>query len=212
MPKTKVILYCEEDGSCPFLEWLQDLPVKAQDKCLVRVERLRELGHELRRPEADLLRDGIYELRASPQGIHYRILYFFHGTVAAVVAIQRKKRFEANPAKHGQAEGDMSKKSKTTTDAVEIIYRRFYEGKPERIKGLEEARATDEIARKIFALRTKAGLTQAQLGKLVGTTASVICRLEDADYEGHSLAMLRRIAAALNQRVEIGFVPIRRSA
>jgi hypothetical protein len=47
---------------------------------------------------------------------------------------------------------------------------------------------------------------------LIGTTASVICRLEDADYEGHSLAMLRRIAAALNQRVEIRFVPIRRSA
>jgi len=50
------------------------------------VERLRDLGHELRRPEADLLRDGIYELRASLQGIHYRILYFFHGAVAAVVA------------------------------------------------------------------------------------------------------------------------------
>src|ERR1035438_2895982 len=75
MPKTKVILYCEEDGSCPFLEWIEQLPVKAQDKCLVRVERLRELGHELRRPEADLLRDGIYELRASLLGIHYRILF-----------------------------------------------------------------------------------------------------------------------------------------
>ncbi|MCC6389977.1 MAG: XRE family transcriptional regulator [Bryobacterales bacterium] len=66
--------------------------------------------------------------------------------------------------------------------------------------------------RKILELRTKAGLTQAQLGKLIGTTASVICRLEDADYEGHSLAMLRRIGAALNKRVEIRFVPIRRSA
>jgi len=61
-------------------------------------------------------------------------------------------------------------------------------------------------------LRTKAGLTQAQLGKLVGTTPSVICRLEDAEYEGHSLAMLRRIADALDQRVEIRFIPIRRSA
>ena len=82
---------------------------------------LRELGHELRRPEADLLRDGIYELRASLQGVHYRILYFFHGAVAAVLAhgivkegavppkeidraIERKKRFEANPAKHRQEE------------------------------------------------------------------------------------------------------------
>jgi phage-related protein len=121
VPKTKVILYCEEDGSCPFLEWIEQLPVKAQDKCLVRVERLRELGHELRRPEADLLRDGIYELRASLRGIHYRILYFFHGAVAAIVshgivkeravppkeidrALERKKRFEANPAKHRQGE------------------------------------------------------------------------------------------------------------
>ena len=106
----------------------------------------------------------------------------------------------------------MTKKLEITTDAVEIIYKRLYAGKPERIKGLEEARANDEIAREIFGLRTKAGLTQAQLGKLIGTTASVICRLEDADYEGHSLAMLRRIAAALNRRVEIRFVPIRRTA
>src|ERR1035441_1674961 len=113
MPKTKVILYREEDGSCPFLDWIEQLPVKVQAKCLLRVERLREL----RRPEADLLRDGIYELRASLQGVHYRILYFFHGAIAAVVAhgivkestvppkeidraIERKKRFEANPAKH----------------------------------------------------------------------------------------------------------------
>lgn len=106
----------------------------------------------------------------------------------------------------------MTKKSKITTDAVEIIQRRYFAGKPERLHVLEEARANDEIARRILELRTKAGLTQAQLGKLVGTTASVICRLEDADYEGHSLAMLRRIAAALNKRIEIRFVPIRRSA
>lgn len=106
----------------------------------------------------------------------------------------------------------MTKKSGTTTDAVEIIHRRYFQGKSERLKTLEEARADEEIARKIFELRTKAGLTQSQIGKLIGTTASVICRLEDADYEGHSLAMLRRIAAALNQRIEIRLIPIRRSA
>jgi len=108
---------------------------------------------------------------------------------------------------------DNKKKTpKPTSDAMEILHRRFYEGKPSRLKNLEEARANDEIARKIRELRTAAGLTQAQLGKLIGTTASVVCRLEDADYEGHSLAMLRRIGAALNQRVQIRFVPIRRSA
>ena len=106
----------------------------------------------------------------------------------------------------------MATKRKPTTDAVEILHRRFFEGKPDRLKDLEEARANDEIARRIYQLRTAAGLTQAQLAKLIGTTASVICRLEDADYEGHSLAMLRRIGAALNQRVEVRFVPIRRSA
>ena len=106
----------------------------------------------------------------------------------------------------------MSKTPKSTTDAVEIIHRRYFANKPERLRELEEARANEEIARKILELRTKAGLTQSQLGKLVGTTASVICRLEDADYEGHSLAMLRRIGVALNQRVEVRFVPIRRSA
>jgi transcriptional regulator with XRE-family HTH domain len=69
-----------------------------------------------------------------------------------------------------------------------------------------------EVARMILELRTNAGITQARLAEMVGTTPSVICRLEDADYEGHSLAMLRRIGAALNKRVEIRFVPIRRSA
>jgi transcriptional regulator with XRE-family HTH domain len=53
-------------------------------------------------------------------------------------------------------------------------------------------------------------LSQRQLAKLIGTSASVICRLEDANYEGHSLAMLNRIAAALKQRVEIRFVPAAR--
>ncbi len=61
---------------------------------------------------------------------------------------------------------------------------------------LEEARANDEVARKIYELRKKADLSQRQLAKLVGTTASVICLLEDADYQGHSLSMLRRIASA----------------
>jgi DNA-binding XRE family transcriptional regulator len=106
----------------------------------------------------------------------------------------------------------MSVKRKPTTDAVEILHRRFFKGQPERLKALEEARADDEVARKIFELRKKAGLTQAQLAKMIGTTASVISRLEDADYDGHSLAMLRRIAAALDKRVEIRFVPVRRSA
>ncbi len=102
------------------------------------------------------------------------------------------------------------KKKRPTTDAVEILHRRYYEGKPERLANLEKARANDQVARKIVTLRTQTGLSQRQLARLVGTTASVICRLEDADYKGHSLAMLNRIAVALNRRVEIRFVPVER--
>ncbi|RJP37726.1 MAG: hypothetical protein C4547_05315 [Phycisphaerales bacterium] len=63
-----------------------------------------------------------------------------------------------------------------------------------------------EIARQICELRTGAGLTQRALAKLVGATASAISRIEDADYQGHCLSMLRRVAAALDARVEVRFV------
>jgi DNA-binding XRE family transcriptional regulator len=101
------------------------------------------------------------------------------------------------------------KKQRKTTDGLAILHGRFYKGNSRRLAALEAARTADEVARKIAALRTKAGLSQRELASLVGTTASAICRLEDADYSGHSLSMLRRIAAALNQRVEINFVPVR---
>ena len=104
-----------------------------------------------------------------------------------------------------------AKRATPTTDAVEIIHRRYYEGRPERIAGLAEVEANDSVARKIYELRRRAGLTQQQLAKQVGTTTSVISRLEDAEYEGHSLAMLRRIAKALNKRIELRFVNARRT-
>ena len=105
----------------PILEWLDTLQPKVLDKCTVRIERLEEMGHELRRPEADFLRDGIYELRVGLQHVNYRMLYFFHGREAAVVshglvkqaevpskdiekAIQRKQKFEKNPRAHTHEE------------------------------------------------------------------------------------------------------------
>jgi len=91
----------------------------------------------------------------------------------------------------------MPKTKRSTTDAVEILHRRYYQGRPDRLSTLEEARANDSVARKLTSLRLQVGLTQRQLARLVGTTASAICRLENADYEGHSLVMLNRIAAAL---------------
>ncbi len=98
-------------------------------------------------------------------------------------------------------------KKKSITDAVRIINNRFYKGKSERLASLEQERVNARIAQELYSLRAKSGLTQRQLARLVGTTPSVISRLENADYSGHSLNMLQRIAAALNRRVEVRFVP-----
>lgn len=103
----------------------------------------------------------------------------------------------------------MKSNKKRTADALEIIHQEFFERNPEMGVELEKARADNAVARKIHDIRTQAGFTQRQLAKMVGTTASVICRLESAEYEGHSLAMLSRIAQALDRRVEIHFVPAR---
>jgi ribosome-binding protein aMBF1 (putative translation factor) len=80
-----------------------------------------------------------------------------------------------------------SKTSNHTTDAAAIMYRRYFAERAEKLVLLEEERANAAIARQIHALREKAGFSQRELARLVGTTASVICRLEDADHEGHSL-------------------------
>jgi DNA-binding XRE family transcriptional regulator len=100
-------------------------------------------------------------------------------------------------------------KKKTTTDAVKILHRRFYKGEPARSASLESERINAGIAREICALRIKSGLTQKALANMVGTTPSAISRLEDADYPGHSLSMLQRIASALNRRVQVKFIPNR---
>ena len=121
MPRTRVIFYKEDDGSVPVLDWLDSLQPKALDKCTAKIERLGALGHELRRPEADYLRDGIYELRVGWQHVNYRMLYFFHGRTAAVVshglvkeaavpakeiekAMERKRKFEQRPEAHTHEE------------------------------------------------------------------------------------------------------------
>ena len=108
------LYFCKsEDGSIPLLRWLDTMPRNVQIKCIAGISRLAELGNELRRPEADFLRDGIYELRTSCQGVQYRLLYFFTGRSIVVlshgitkerevpnkeieVAIKRKKQVASN--------------------------------------------------------------------------------------------------------------------
>jgi phage-related protein len=115
---TQVVFFREENGKVPLVDWLAALPSMARAKCMVRLGRLEELGHELRRPEVEYLRDGIYEVRTKHVGVNYRMLYFFHGRTAAVVshgitkqqaavppkeiekAAQRRIAFEAHPQRH----------------------------------------------------------------------------------------------------------------
>ena len=84
MPETETVFFADDDGTAPLLKWLDEQDRKVQDKCLAKIERLQELEYELRRPEADYLRDGIYELRVRHRSINYRMLYFFHDQTAVI--------------------------------------------------------------------------------------------------------------------------------
>ena len=97
-------------------------------------------------------------------------------------------------------------KSKRITDPGEIIYRRYIKGNRKREAWLERERENAEIASMVYDLRTEAGLTQRELAERIGTKQSVISRLEDADYEGHSLSMLHRVAMALNRRLSVQLI------
>ena len=117
MPAIEVIFYRENENVVPVLDWIMELAPKAQAKCLARIKRLELQGYELRRPEADYLRDDIYELRIGYQRVNFRVLYFFHGRRVAVLAhgivkerrvppreidraIERKIKFKRNPERH----------------------------------------------------------------------------------------------------------------
>ena len=94
-------------------------------------------------------------------------------------------------------------KKKNINDAVEILHRKFIKDRPNRLSSLETERVNAEVAKIIHDLRKDAGLNQKELADLIGTTQSAISRLEDADYEGHSLSILNRIAKAFNQRLTV---------
>jgi len=138
MPRTDVLIYQEADGTCPLTDWMDGLPPKAQEKCIVRIERLAEMENR-----------------------------------------------------------------NQSTNAVEILHRRYIGDDAGRKASLQAERVNAEVAQMIYDLRKETGITQKELADLIGTTQSVISRLEDADYNGHSLSMLSRIAKALNKRLTV---------
>jgi len=96
-----------------------------------------------------------------------------------------------------------------TKSALKILDRVTGES-PALRRDIADARIHLEVAQSIYDLRTKAGLSQRQLAERIGSQQPVIARLEDADYQGHSLTMLQRIAEALEQRLEVRFVSSRK--
>lgn len=101
MPQTTIVFYKEEAGEVPVLDWLRALhrrDRRADAAGIARIQRLAALGHALRRPGADDLRDGIYELRARRGRVQYRILSFFHGQRLAVLAHALTKEGQVPPA------------------------------------------------------------------------------------------------------------------
>jgi ribosome-binding protein aMBF1 (putative translation factor) len=103
----------------------------------------------------------------------------------------------------------MKKKRQLNSRALQFAYDRYVGADRELRVAFEDGLSAADVASQIYKLRSRSGLSQRQLAAKVGTTASVICRLEDADYEGHSVSMLRRIATALGREVKIVFVPSR---
>jgi phage-related protein len=125
MPQTRVVFYQDKTGEIPVLEWLQALSKrdrKGYANCMAKICQLADSGYELRRPSADYLRDGIYELRAKHINVQYRILYFFNGKDVAILAhaifkegfevpdidiaraVSRRKMFESNTDLHTYSE------------------------------------------------------------------------------------------------------------
>ncbi len=97
------------------------------------------------------------------------------------------------------------------SNAVKVLHKKFIAGSSEREAALDKERVNVKIARLIFDYREDAGLTQKQLAEMIGTTQSVISRLEDADYEGHSLTMLNKIAQALNRKLSIDMLCMKKN-
>jgi transcriptional regulator with XRE-family HTH domain len=92
------------------------------------------------------------------------------------------------------------------TKDLAAVLRRKLKLDPELSAAVDHERINAHLASEISTLRAAAGLTQQELAERAGTRQPVIARLENAEYEGHSLKLLRRIAAALDRRIQVTFV------
>ena len=98
-------------------------------------------------------------------------------------------------------------KKNKTTDAVVILHKHFIKGDAGRLASIAAEREKIKIAEQVYALRKQRGLTQKQLAEMIGTTQSVVSRLENTDYESERIETLQKLAAVLQCHLEVRFVP-----
>jgi ribosome-binding protein aMBF1 (putative translation factor) len=103
----------------------------------------------------------------------------------------------------------MATKRRFKSAAVQELYEKLIGDETAAQEEFEEGLINIEAAQLLYDMRSRAGLSQRALAGKIGTSASAINRLESADYEGHTIAMVRRIATALNRRLELCAVPIK---
>ena len=223
-----MVFYREPSGEAPVLDWLTKLRKYEPERLRNLRGSRRKAGHAWPRAAAalaDLLRDGIYELRIRKGRVNYRILYFFHGRELAVLGTRSRKRTWCPTSKLNGAcaasertnpipSGTVIRTSggsfmAQTKHALKILEKLTGRSATLR-RGIANARLNLEVAQMIYDARTTAGLSQRQLAEMLGTRQSVIARLEDADYRGHSLSMLQRVENALGQRLQLRFVTVPR--
>jgi phage-related protein len=109
MPRTRIVIYQEKNGTAPLLEWLDQLPHKVQDDLFARIDLLHEQGYDLRRPIADILGEGIYELRKKHMRVNYRILYGFVGKNIVLLSHGCTKKDKVPPREIKRAAGNLEK-------------------------------------------------------------------------------------------------------
>src|SRR5258708_4639047 len=98
----------------------------------------------------------------------------------------------------------MAHSRKRTRNFVDVI-RAKMAADPDLAEAVEEAAFNADVAMKVYEARIAAGLSQKKLAELVGTKQSMISRIEDAEYDGRSLNLLRRIGKALGKELQIEF-------
>jgi phage-related protein/ribosome-binding protein aMBF1 (putative translation factor) len=209
------------NGRVPAREYVDSLDDKAAARIDAFIDRLRISGNRMQGKFVKKLTGDIFELRVKQFDRIFWVLFFYQpGMLIVITSGFQKKTQDTPPGEITRAEQlkklwmkyrnrytGSQKEREAILKGVGPMRQTVKRDKHSEV--VEERARKSATYRKTFGrtlhqidlallvreMREDAGLTQAELAKKVGTTQSVIARLEDAEYTGHSLTMLERIAA-----------------